>query len=112
MLNTVFELYNKLLNMYKPQYDKLTKAQRERIKVQNMPEDWSIDLYLDKDEGEIPPALELEGTKEITFEPEETIAERVKLIPRKRKTAVARLKILYQHNKITKKVYNDLIKSV
>ena len=36
--NAALELYNKLLNMYKPQYDKLTKAQKKKIKVQNVSE--------------------------------------------------------------------------
>ena len=90
----------------------------------------------------------LEGDEEIKLEPEETIAERVKLNPRKRKNERTGLKILapnklltmlpiilahkkagnnshklkneirqilylfYQHNKITRNVYNKLIKSL
>ena len=45
-----FELYDKLLSIYKTQYDKLTKRQRKRIKVQNIPENLPVDLYLDEDE--------------------------------------------------------------
>ena len=41
----------------------------------------SMDLYLDGDEDDLPPMLVLEGDEE----PEETIAERVKLNPPKRK---------------------------
>ena len=90
----------------------------------------------------------LEGDEEIKLEPEESIAERVKLNPRKRKNEGTGLKVLsanklltglpillaqvkagnnsyklkneirqtlcllYQYNKITKKVYNNLIKSL
>ena len=92
--------------------------------------------------------LTLEGDEEVKIEPEETIAERLKLNSRKRKTKGTGLKILtlnkwltrlpillaqtqagknsnklkkgirrilyllYQHNKITKNVYNNLIKSL
>ena len=87
-----------------------------------------------------------EGDEEVKLEPEETIAERVKLKPRKRKPEGTGLKLLapnklltrlsilsaqieagnnssklknevrqilyllYQHNKITKNIYNNLIK--
>ena len=44
MLVTAFESYDKLVNIYTTQYDKLTKAQK-RIKVQNRPENLVIDLY-------------------------------------------------------------------
>ena len=33
MINTALELYNKLLNIYKTQYEKRTKPQKKRIKV-------------------------------------------------------------------------------
>ena len=92
--------------------------------------------------------LTLEGDEEVKIEPEETIAERLKLNSRKRKTKRTGLKILtlnkwltrlpillaqtqagnnsnklkkgirrilyllYQHNKITKNVYNNLFKSL
>ena len=55
MLNTAYELYEKLLNIYKTQYDKLTKAHKKRLKVQNMPENLPIDLYLDEDEYDLAP---------------------------------------------------------
>ena len=42
--NKASELYDKLLSIYKTQYDKLTKAQKKRIKVQDMPENLPIDL--------------------------------------------------------------------
>ena len=48
VLDTALALYNKLLSIYKNQYDKLTKAQMKRIKFQNMPENLRIDLDLDE----------------------------------------------------------------
>ena len=144
MLNTAHELCDTLLNIYKIQYEKLAKAHKKRVKVQDMPENFSIDLYLSQDEDDLPLIPALEGNEE----PEETITERVKLNPWKRKNAGTGLKILtpnklltrlsillaqikegnnsyklkneirqalsllYQHNKITKKVYNNLIKSL
>ena len=42
------ELHNKLLNIYKTQYVKLSKARNKKIKVQNLPENVSIGLYLDE----------------------------------------------------------------
>ena len=44
MLISAPELYNKLLNIYKTQYDILTKVQKKRIKVQNVPENLPINL--------------------------------------------------------------------
>ena len=44
MLATVSELYDKLLNIYTTQYDKLTKAQKKSIKVLNRPEDLALDF--------------------------------------------------------------------
>ena len=38
MLATPSELYDKLLNLYTTQYDKVTKDQKKKIKVQNRPE--------------------------------------------------------------------------
>ena len=46
--DTGLELCNKLLRMYKTQYDKLEKA-KEKIKVENVPENGLI-LYLDEDD--------------------------------------------------------------
>ena len=106
-----------------------------------------IDLYLDKDEDNLPPIPPSEVDEEVKLEPEETIAERIRLNPRKRKKAGTGLEILtsnklltrlpillaqikarnnsynlknefrqilyllYQHNKINRKVCNNLIKS-
>ena len=46
------ELYDKLLNIYIyiTQNDNLTKAQKKIIKVQNVPENVTIDFYLDEDD--------------------------------------------------------------
>ena len=44
MPDKAHKLYNKLLNIHKTQYDKLTKAKKKRIKVQNIPEKLPIDL--------------------------------------------------------------------
>ena len=136
MFDKALELYNKLLNIYKTQYDKLTKAKKKRIKV---------DLYLDEDN--LPPITALEGDEEVKLDPEETIAEIIQLKKKKKNTGtgletftpnklltrlpilLAQIKagknsyklkneirqmlyLLYQGNKITKKVYNNLIKSL
>ena len=63
MLVPAFELYDKLVNIYTTQYDKLTKAQK-RIKVQNRPENLAIDLYLDENEDDLLPILALEDDEE------------------------------------------------
>ena len=57
-------MYNKLLNVCKTQNDKLTKAQKKRIKVQNFLENLHIDLYLDKDEDDLSNMLPVEGDEE------------------------------------------------
>ena len=59
-----------------------------------MPENLPIDLYLDENEDDLLPMPALEVDEEVKLEPEETIAERVKLNPRKRKNEGTRLKIL------------------
>ena len=82
--------------LIKTQYDKLTKAHKKRIKVQNIPQDLRIDLYLEDD---LPP---LEGDEEVKLEPEESIAERVKLNPRKRKNEGTGLKILTPNKLLTR----------
>ena len=105
------KLYGKLLNIYTAQYNKLAEDQKKTINVLNRPEN----LTLGFTEVDLPP---LESDEEVKLEPEETIAEKVKLNPRKRKNEGIINEIrqimyhLYQHNKITKKVYNNLIKSL
>ena len=54
MLATPSDLYDKLLNVYTTQYDKVTKDQKKKIKVQNRPEKLVINLYLDVDEDDLP----------------------------------------------------------
>ena len=151
VFNTALELYNQLLNIYKTQNDQLTKAQKKRIKVQNVPiglylENLSTDLYLDEDD--LPPMPALKGDENVELEPEETTAQRIKLNSRKRKATRTGLKVLTpnklltrlpillaqikagnnsyklkseirqilyllsQHNKIPKKICNNLIKSL
>ena len=78
---------------YKSQYDKVTKIQKKRINVQNMPENVSLGLYLDEDQDDLPP---LEGDKE------ETITERAKSNPLKRKIAGTGLKILTPNKLLTR----------
>ena len=86
--------YDKLVNIYTTQYDKLTKTQKKRLKVQNMPENLPADFYLDPDENCLPPMPPLEDDEKLKLEPEETIAERVKLNSQKRKNEETGLKIL------------------
>ena len=84
LFDTALELYNKFLNIYKTQHGKLTKARKKKTKVQDIPENIPIDLYLDEDD--LPPMPVLESDeKEAKLEPEETIAERVKMILKKEK---------------------------
>ena len=79
VFNTALELYNNLLRICETQYDKLPKAKKKKIKVQNVPENLSIALHLDEDDSP------LESDEEVKLEPAKTIAERVKLNPLKRK---------------------------
>ena len=58
MLDTALALYNKLLSMYKNQYDKLTKTQKKSIKFQNILENLPMDLDLDE---------------KVTLDPEKTL---------------------------------------
>ena len=92
VINTALESYNKHLNIYKTQYDKPTKAQKKRINVRNVHENLPINLYLDEDD--LPPMPALEGDEEVKLEPEETIAERIKLNSQKRKNTGTGFKIL------------------
>ena len=73
MLTTAHELYDKPLNIYKTQQDKLKKVYQKKMRVQNIPENLPIDLYLG--ENDLPPIPVLESDEEVKLEPEETIAE-------------------------------------
>ena len=68
MFYTALELHD-LLNIYETHYDKLTRAQKKRIEVQNEPENVPIDLYLHEDEGGLPTTLALEGNEKVSLEP-------------------------------------------
>ena len=70
-------LYDKLLSIYKTQYDKLIKAEKKSIRVQNTPKNLVISLYLDKDEDDLPSIPALQGDEEVKLELEETIAKRI-----------------------------------
>ena len=100
MLTAAHELYDKVLIIYKTQYDKLKQAHQKNIKVQDMPDNLSIDLYLDEDH--LPPIPTLESNKWVKLEPEEIIAERGKLNPRKRKNGGKGLKILTPNRLLTR----------
>ena len=88
-------IINKLLNIYKTQYDKLTTARKKEIKVQNVPENLPIDLYLD----DLPPLEDDEGLKSET---EEIIAEQMKLKPREEKIIGTGLKLLTPNKFLTR----------
>ena len=61
----------------------------------------------DKKSTDLPQVLTLEGNEEEVKE-----GKRVKLQTNFKNEIRQRLYLLYQHNKITKKVYNNLIKSL
>ena len=100
VLAIAHELYDKLLNIGKSQYYKLKRAHKKRIKVQSMPENLPIGLYLGEDINDLPPMLALEGEEEVKLEPDETVAVRIKLKPRKKNTG-AGLKTLTQNKLLT-----------
>ena len=58
MFAKAFELYDKLLNKCKTQNDK-------NIKAKNIPENLTIDLYLDEDKCDLPQILPIEGDEEV-----------------------------------------------
>ena len=133
MINTTWKLYDKLLNRYKIQYDKLSEDSKKRVDVLNKPEM----LALDFDEDHLSP---IEADEEVKSEPEETFwknkiksskeknnRNRVKSFHLKqiinqtyniistnkswkqfiqiKKWNQTNMYLLYQHNKITKKVW-------
>ena len=100
VFDTALALQNKLLNIYKIQYDKLTKAKKKRIRIQNVPENLAIDLYLDEDD--LPPMSSVGGDEKVKLQPEETIAERTELNPRKRKNMETILKTLTPSKLLTR----------
>ena len=73
-------LYNGLLNIYVTQNDKLSIAQKKKIKVLSWTENSTPNLYLDEDDDDLPPMplLEANDQEKVKSELEETITERVK----------------------------------
>ena len=144
VINKAPKLYDKLLNKYETQYDKIPEDSKKILTAPNKPEMLRLNFFGDY----FRPMPALEGDEKVKLEPEETIAERVKLnLPKRKKTGtglnmliqnklLTRLPIFlaqikagnnsyklkneirqilylsYQLNKITKKVYNNLIKSL
>ena len=80
VINTFSTLYDKLLNIYTTQFYNLLVDQKKRINVLNRPEN----LTLDFDEDDLWPMPPLKCDEEVKLEPQETIAERVKLHLRKK----------------------------
>ena len=66
MINTASELHNNLLNIYKTQYDNFSKTHKKKINVVNKSKNFTLELYLDEDENEMPP---LEDDEEVKSEP-------------------------------------------
>ena len=88
MIDTASILCDNLLNIYATRYDKFSENLKKRINVLNKPEM----LILDFDRGDLPPMPAVEGDEEVKVEPEETIAERKKKNPQKRKRNRDRIK--------------------
>ena len=87
-----------LLKIYAIKYDNLSEDQKKKVNVLNRPGNLTIDFV----EDNLPPMSALEGDEEVKLEPEETIAERIKLNPRKRKNKGTRLKILTPNKLLTR----------
>ena len=87
------KLYDKLLNTYTAQYNKLSEDQEKTINVPNRPKNLTLGFI----EGDLPPMPPLEGD-------EETIVERIKLNTRRRKTIRIGLNIL-NLNKLLNGIY-------
>ena len=94
VINTTSKLYDKLLNIYTTQYGKLSEDSKKRVNVLKRSEC----LTLDFDEDDLP----LEGDEEVILGPGETIAERIKLNPQKRKITGTGLIILTPNKLITR----------
>ena len=84
VVNTASKLYDRLLNIYKTQENKFSEGQKEKINVLNKPENVTITL-IEVDLSPMPPPPPLEDDEEVKSEAKYTIAERVKLILRKKK---------------------------
>ena len=64
------KLYNNLRNIFKTQYDKLTKSQKKKIKAKNIPVNLAIELYLYEDKDDLSSMAPLEDDEEVKLEPE------------------------------------------
>ena len=141
MINAASKLYNKLLNIYTTHYDKLLEDSGKRVSVLNQPEMSELDfdkcdlLPLEGDEGvkleseqTIAERVKLDLRKRKNERTGLNILTSNRLLTRfsillaqiKAKNNLYKLKneirqilyLLYEHNKITKKVYNNIIKSL
>ena len=83
VVNTASKLFDRLLNIYKTQENKFSEDQKEKINVLNKPENVTITL-IEVDLSPMPPPPPLEDDEEVKSEAKYTIAERVKLILRKK----------------------------
>ena len=86
MAIATYKLYDRLLSIYKTQYNKLSQDQNKMINGLNRSENLPLN-FIEDDLPSMPP---LEGDEE----PEQTISERVKLNPRKEKNEGTGLKVL------------------
>ena len=94
VINTASKSCDKILNIYTAQYDKFSEDLKKMINILYKAQMLIFDL------PPIPPLLE--GDEEVKLELEETIAERIKLNPRKRKNAGIGLKILTPNKLLTR----------
>ena len=85
VIYTAPKLYGKLLKIYTIQDDRFSENEKKKISNLNRPK--MLALHYDEDDLQ-------EGDEEVKLEPEETIAERIKLSPQKRKRKGTRLNIL------------------
>ena len=98
MIDADSKLYDTLLNTYKTRYGEFSEEARKTISVLNRPENLTFDFGAD----DLPLMSPLEADKEVNLEPEETIAEGIKLNSRKRKITGAGLKIVTPNNLLTR----------
>ena len=94
VINTASKSCDKILKIYTAQYDKFSEDLKKMINVLYKTEMLIFDL------APIPALLK--GDEEVKLELEETIAERIKLNPRKRKNAGIGLKIWTPNKLLTR----------
>ena len=88
--------------MYASQYSKFSDDLKKRVNDLNKTKILILDFNFDEGEDVLPPMPPLDDYEEVKLEPEETIAERIKLNPRKRKNTGTRLKILSPDQLLTR----------